>query len=227
MRALNPTSFRGMNLETPSMRRRKATRRREHVLVACSVLALIVAFVAMSVIEWGARNINETRTNVPVATIAERQFEPIVPAEQWRQFAVLEGGSLFMAEMKLPGFELRYDRLPVVRLDGAEMRGKLPPAIWVKLEQPGNTVLLLETELGVFVKNLEEVSPGFVSRCRMDPYSFGTPSGKPAELDVRTLKVKALWVLQNAQVRGQQVPGWIALAPPSEIPGELPVLAAR
>jgi hypothetical protein len=207
MHALNPPSFRLIpHHRTPLPKR-----------ALCLTLACVFVLVTSSMLA--------DFRSAPGSAVAENP-PAAAPEFQWKRFGKVSVAPAVLESLRGLGFSFRYATLPVVRIDGDELQGQLPPAIWVKLEQPGNVVLLLETESGVFVKNLEDVSPGFVSRCRLDAYSFGTTEGKPAEIDVRTAKVKSLWVLQDAELGAVETPGYIALTPPTEIPGDLPTLAA-
>jgi hypothetical protein len=158
-----------------------------------------------------------------VAAPVKKLFEPIIADENWKRFNIVEGAPAVLENLKIPGFAFQYENLPVARVDGATLKGKLPPVIWLKLEQPGNTILLLDTDHGVFVRFMEEVSPGFVSRCRITPYNFGTIDGKPADIDVRTVQIKNLWVIQDADATGVKSPGWIAVSEPATPPEPIQV----
>lgn len=150
--------------------------------------------------------------------LANVVVKPIIREDEWRRVETVEEAPAIL-QTGFPGYQFQNQRhLPVAQIDGRDTNGKLPSALWLKLEQPGNAFVFIETEEGTFVKALEEVSPGFVSRCKLDVYSFGTSDGKPAVLDRETLGLKRLWVVQDAQPADGQPAGWIALAPPPNTP---------
>jgi hypothetical protein len=140
-----------------------------------------------------------------------------LPVEKWKALSISEKTPAVVHELQSAGFPLQYqDRMPVAKLEGEAMAGRLPNVIWLKLDQPGNAMLVVETDEGVFVKALEDATPGFASPCKLDAYSFGTPSGEAVYFDRDSIKVKALWVVQDASADAGRTPGWIALTPPDE-----------
>jgi hypothetical protein len=158
-----------------------------------------------------------------VAAPVKKLYEPIIADENWKRFNIVEGAPAVLQNLKIPNFSFQNQNLPVARVDGVTLNGKLPAVIWLKLEQPGNTVLLVDTDHGVYVRFMEEVSPGFVSRCKISPYNFGTVDGKPADIDIRTVRIKNLWVIQDADATGVKSPGWIAVSEPVNPPEPIQV----
>jgi len=140
-----------------------------------------------------------------------------LPVEKWKALDVSEKAPAVVRELESAGLPLQYqDRLPVAKLDGEAMGGRLPAVIWLKMDQPGNTMLVVDTDQGVFVKALEDATPGFASPCRLDAYSFGTPEGEAVYFDRDNITVKAMWVVQDTVADPDRIPGWIALTPPEE-----------
>jgi hypothetical protein len=180
---------------------------------ACMVLMMLMAG-AMWKLEATHKFLPEH--NAAIAS-AGNLVELPLPAEKWKALSISDKAPAIVRELESAGLPLQYrDRLPVAKLDGEAMGGKLPSTIWLKLDQPGNTMLVVETDQGVFVKALEDVAPGFASPCKLDAYSFGTPRGEPAYFDRDSTIVKALWVVQDASAEPGRTPGWIALTPPEE-----------
>jgi hypothetical protein len=155
---------------------------------------------------------------VELTAAAKRIVEPIVADEQWKRFGIIEDAPSVLGKLQVPGFKFQNQNLPVVRVDGETLKGKMPPVIWLKLEQPGNTIMLVDTEHGVFVRFMEEMSPGFISRCKITPYNFGTLDGSAAEIDVTKVKIKNLWIIQDADATSIKSPGWVAVSEPTAAP---------
>ena len=149
---------------------------------------------------------------------------PIVPAGLWKRMETARTPPAILRELSAPGLHFSpRGAMPVARLDGSVTNHRLPPVLWLKLEQPGTTLLVIETPAGKFFKVLEEVAPGFVSRCALDSYGFGTLEGEAVHLDRANLPVTALWIIQDASAAPHQAPGWFAVAPDAaapEFPGE-------
>ncbi|HYG76209.1 MAG TPA: hypothetical protein VEK08_14485 [Planctomycetota bacterium] len=130
----------------------------------------------------------------------------------WREMSVAAELPEVVKKSTLP--ELRFqntERVPVLKLDGAEFNSTLPQTLWVKLDQPGNAFLFVETDEGILVRHLAEATPGFASPCQMSAYDFGTLDGQAAYLDKDEVPVRAMWIVQDATADKARIPGWISV----------------
>ena len=166
------------------------------------VCAIMFALLATGI----SSGVNSTTSqNSPVISV--------VAAQLWKKMVVSEKTPAVLNGVSPDAVPFTYkNMLPMAYLDGKEFHGKLPDAVWLKLEQPGVAVVIIETDSGPFIKVLEDVSPGFVSKCQLGS-GFGTLQGEPADLEPSQLKIKALWVVQDARVDAGETPGWFAIPP--------------
>lgn len=175
---------------------------REYKVYAAALLTLVVgAFGALQLSLAGP-------TWQPAAAI---RLAPVASTETaWQKFSIAEQTPEILRRLNIPALNFQnLQQLPIARIDGSVFNGKLPETLWVKLDQPGNTILIAETDAGIFVKVLEDASPGFASPCRLSPHGFGTDQGEPIYFDRDSLLLKALWVVQDASAVAGRVPGWI------------------
>jgi len=151
-----------------------------------------------------------------------------LPASAWHEFEIATDSPAVLGEfLASSGLHfLHQQRLPVLRLGGGATDLRLPEAVWVKLDQPGNAVLLIETNIGTFAKVLNEATPGFPSLCPTGKRDFATLNGEPVEWEVTAIELRALWVVQDTQADAERVPGWLAVVPADGF-GTGAALAAR
>jgi|GEM_PF-6477601 len=160
---------------------------------------------------WGMEN---EGTGADTRALAPSVVTPMVRNDEWRSLDISAKQPDILSKVE-GGLRVQSSAmLPVFKLDGAEINGRLPKAIWLKFEQPGNAFLIIETDCGTFVKVLEDATPGFASRCKLDPESFGTLDGKAAEVDASDLTIKTMWVIQDASAEKNRIPGWLTLNAP-------------
>ena len=223
------TSLRKAAFDQPAFPTRQSWRQIDFTVPELRIYALLcIALLAFAVaISWclDRQALMSHAALQPLVSpkLASIQIKPLVPAERWRKFQIAETAPAQLNGLSPDSIQFQNrNMLPVARVDGVEIDGTLPRAIWIKLEQPGNAIVLLETNSGTFVKTLQEVSPGFISRCQLDADGFGTLDGEPANISIPGLQIKALWVIQDAAASAGQTPGWIAIAPPGDKIQSLP-----
>jgi len=172
---------------------------REHILAAVMLSAVFM-------LAYGT--LQRPHFNAIIPTAVPTTLPEAEPS--WQKMSIAERAPDILNELSVP--ELRFQnlqRLPLAYLDGKAFGGRLPEKIWLKLDQPGNTILIAETDIGGLVTVLQDATPGFISPCRLDRYAFGTLQGEPIYFDRDSLKVKALWIIQDAAVRPGDAPGWV------------------
>jgi len=154
----------------------------------------------------------------PLVALPDRSMvKPIVDPRDWRAMHLI--APKIVQQVSIPEYQFNHNGVvPALRLDGDSFNFALPPALWVKLEFPGQAFLYMDTDAGLFVKPLDEATPGFVSRCALGRHGYANADGEAVKLDTAALKINALWIVQDAQAEGGHTPGWISLAPPNNEP---------
>ena len=144
-------------------------------------------------------------------TAATRSADTVPAENTWQEFSVAQRLPDVMAQATLPELQFQNQNVPVAKVDGSIFNGRLPETLWVKLDQPGNAFLIVETDAGTFVKPLTDASPGYESPCRLDTHSFGTLQGGAVDFDRDTVVLKTLWIVQDAQAAIGRIPGWVQI----------------
>jgi hypothetical protein len=154
----------------------------------------------------------------PLEAVPDRSaVKPMVAPADWRQMQLLAPDVIQQAPVPDYRF-INTGSVPALRVEGGAFNFTLPPALWVKLEHPGQAFLYMDTDAGLFVKPLNEATPGFVSRCSLGRRGYVNSDGEAVELQTQALTVRALWVVQDAAAESGHAPGWISMAPPTQDP---------
>jgi len=178
------------------------------------------AWAALAVVVCSANAVWFSSSSLAKADVSKRS-EP-----GWREMSIAAELPHFITATNQAKLSFQNGtKVPMIRLDGIEFNSMLPETLWIKLDQPGNAYLFVETDEGTFVRPLTEATPGFSSACRMSAYDFGTLDGEAVYLDRKEVPVQRLWVIQDAPADSKRVPGWISveIAPTSS--GPMPALA--
>lgn len=172
----------------------------------CLIAVAAFGFWAMN---GGPRNM----AVAPFGVSASRAATTVSETENgWREFTVAQRIPDILSQATLPELNFQNrEHIPVAKIDGAVFNGRLPETLWVKLDQPGNAFLIVETDAGTFVKALEDASPGFPSPCKLDAQAFGTLQGQPIYFDRDQLYMKSLWIVQDATANPARIPGWVQI----------------
>ena len=187
-----------------------APRHDRWVLVAALLLPLLVA------LYWGVAAAPLMPDNFLDAR-DRTSIRPMVDPSEWRAMSLVTPE--IVGQVTVPYYQFQHmNALPSLKLDGASLNFTLPPALWVKLEHPGQAFLFIDSDAGLFARPLNEATPGFVSRCALGNYGYVSADGEEVELDTAALKINAMWVVQDAATENAQAPGWISLAPPQNEP---------
>ncbi|HYF50349.1 MAG TPA: hypothetical protein VEJ63_13145 [Planctomycetota bacterium] len=192
------------------------------VLVAALFLPLVFAYYwgagATGLVGNATDGLFAARPVMQVPAIPDRSaVKPMVAPADWRQMQLLAPDIIQQATVPEYRF-INTGTIPTLRVEGEAFNFTLPPALWVKLEHPGQAFMYMDTDAGLFMKPLDEATPGFVSRCSLGRQGYVNSDGEAVELRTDALKVHALWIVQDAATERGHSPGWISLAPPADEP---------